>query len=282
MEGLPKSVTLTLEGGQYYVSVTCEVEVPDPVFSTPFVADGDAIRVDADLVDYLSDGLDFGVIRNWCDARGGVFDVPGWRPGEDIRKLRLERGIGRQEEARKQREKEARERGLLPAGQRLPQSKRQIKRRKNLSALQGRVKRRNRDAIHKFTTTKAKSHGLIGLEGLGIKNMTASYRPSSAWSEAGTAEDPGTNVAAKAALNRKILGASPGFTRTLFRYKGDRFGYRPSFAWSEAWWCWSRQPTPASTVPSAAGIPRTTSRPGIWTTAVSARRTSSARCAATP
>jgi len=101
MEGKPRSITLTLEGGQYYVSVTYEVEVPDPVFLTPFVAEGDAIRVDADLVHYLSDGLDFGVIRNWCDARGGVFDVPERRPGEDIRKLRLERGSGRQEEARK-------------------------------------------------------------------------------------------------------------------------------------------------------------------------------------
>jgi transposase len=109
MEGKPSSVTITLEGGQYYISVTCAVEVPDPVFSTPFVADGGAIKVDVDLLDYLSDGMDFGVIRNWCDARGGVFDVPGWRPGEDIRKLRLERGIGRQEEARKEREKEARD-----------------------------------------------------------------------------------------------------------------------------------------------------------------------------
>jgi transposase len=214
------------------VSVTCEVEVPDPVFSTPFVADGDAITVDVDLLDYLSDGLDFGVARNWSDAAGGVFDVPGWRDKEEVRKLKLERGIGRQEEARKEREKEARTRGLLAASQRLRQSRRQMKRRRNLSALHGRVKRRNRVSdqaklgrwIHKFTTQKAKSHGLIGLEGLGIQNLTASYRPSSAWSEAGTAEEPGTNVAAKAALNRNILGASPGLTKTLMHYKGDRYG----------------------------------------------------------
>jgi transposase len=78
------------------------------------------------------------------------------------------------------------------------------------------VKRRNHDWIHKLTTAKAKSHGLIGVEGLRIKGMTASAR--------GTAEEPGTNVAQKAGLNRSLLGASPRMTRTMLAYKGDRYG----------------------------------------------------------
>jgi putative transposase len=43
----------------------------------------------------------------------------------------------------------------------------------------------------------AKNHGLIVLEDLNIKNMTASA--------AGTVEEPSKNVAQKAGLNRAIL-----------------------------------------------------------------------------
>jgi transposase len=56
----------------------------------------------------------------------------------------------------------------------------------------------------------ADSHGLIVFEALKIKNMTASAK--------GTLEEPGTNVAQKAGLNRAILEVGWG---TIMRYTAE-------------------------------------------------------------
>ena len=53
------------------------------------------------------------------------------------------------------------------------------------------------DYLHKVSTTSAKNHGLVVMEDLHIRNMSASAK--------GTVETPGTNVKAKAGLNRSIL-----------------------------------------------------------------------------
>jgi putative transposase len=57
---------------------------------------------------------------------------------------------------------------------------------------------------------------VIYLEDLRVGNMTASAR--------GTVDDPGSNVAQKAGLNRAILDVSPGETRLQFQYKMRRKG----------------------------------------------------------
>ena len=75
---------------------------------------------------------------------------------------------------------------------------------------------RRQDFTHKLTTGLAKSHGMIGIEDLRVKNMTASAR--------GNADTPGKNVRHKAGLNRSILDNTPGERRRQLEYKTKLYG----------------------------------------------------------
>lgn len=85
-----------------------------------------------------------------------------------------------------------------------------------IAALKALEARRRNDFTHKLTTDLAKSHGIVGIEDLRVKSMTASA--------SGTVEDPGTNVAQKAGLNRAILDNAPGERRRQLEYKCPKFG----------------------------------------------------------
>lgn len=80
-----------------------------------------------------------------------------------------------------------------------------------LAAFKARQARIRRDAIEKVTTDIAKSHGAVALENLNMRAMTASA--------SGTAQAPGTNVAAKAGLNRSLLDVAPGLIRLRLGHK---------------------------------------------------------------
>lgn len=87
-----------------------------------------------------------------------------------------------------------------------------------LGDLHRRIARQRSDWLHKLSTELAKSHAVIALEDLRIKNMTASA--------AGTVEMPGKNVRAKAGLNRNILDAAWGEFARQLAYKLEWRGGR--------------------------------------------------------
>ena len=72
------------------------------------------------------------------------------------------------------------------------------------------------DHNHKCSTIIAKRFHTIVIEDLKINNMTRSAK--------GTAEAPGTNVAAKAGLNREILRLGWSQLTTFLAYKTARYG----------------------------------------------------------
>jgi putative transposase len=78
------------------------------------------------------------------------------------------------------------------------------------------ISNRRNDARHKATTRLVKTHGLIGIEDLQVKNMTKSAR--------GTLENPGKQIAQKAGLNRRMLDVAPGEVRRQLEYKGAWYG----------------------------------------------------------
>lgn len=86
----------------------------------------------------------------------------------------------------------------------------------HIARLTTRRANRRQDFTHKLTTGLAKSHGLIGIEDLRVKNMTKSAK--------GSAEAPGKNVRQKAGLNRSILGNTPGERRRQLEYKARMYG----------------------------------------------------------
>lgn len=72
------------------------------------------------------------------------------------------------------------------------------------------------DYTQKTSTTISKSHALVAVEDLAVKNMSASA--------AGTLESPGKNVRAKAGLNRSILDQGWGSFVDQLKYKLLRNG----------------------------------------------------------
>jgi putative transposase len=123
-------------------------------------------------------------------------------PGEQRRLRGLERKAARQQLATKQ------QRASDPTATR---SKRQSHTYSQIAALWARQARRREDWLHKTTTDLAKSHGVVVVEDPRIRNLTRSAR--------GTIEDPGSNVRAKAGLNRSILGMAWGKAGRMLAYR---------------------------------------------------------------
>ncbi|WP_409470116.1 RNA-guided endonuclease InsQ/TnpB family protein [Streptomyces sp. HC307] len=85
-----------------------------------------------------------------------------------------------------------------------------------VAKLQTRQANRRQDFTHKLTTDLAKSHGMVGIEDLSVKNMTKSAK--------GSVEHPGNRVRQKAGLNRGILDNAPGERRRQLEYKCRMYG----------------------------------------------------------
>ncbi len=80
-----------------------------------------------------------------------------------------------------------------------------------ITKLHSRIANIRKDTIHKATAAISKNHAVVVLEDLRITNMTRSA--------AGTIEAPGTNVAQKRGLNRRILDQGWGEFRRQLDYK---------------------------------------------------------------
>lgn len=90
-------------------------------------------------------------------------------------------------------------------------SARRARAKARLDRFRSRITRRLHDWRHKTTTKLTKNHGLIAVEELALKNMTASAK--------GTVEAPGTRVRQKAGLNRALLEPGFGIIHQQLAYK---------------------------------------------------------------
>ncbi len=75
---------------------------------------------------------------------------------------------------------------------------------------------RERNACHRATTEIIRQHGLIAVEKLRTKNMTRSGK--------GTAAEPGSQVKAKAGLNREVLAQNWSLLRVQLKVKAGWAG----------------------------------------------------------
>lgn len=139
-------------------------------------------------------GIDRGVANTVATSDGTFDHIPGLRPKEAERLLRIERSIARQAKGSNRRAKNCLARNRLLA----------------------RATDRRRDWIEKSTTDLVRDHDLICIEHLGVKSMTRSAR--------GTVAKPGTNVAAKRALNRSIQAAAWSKWALRLHQKADTCG----------------------------------------------------------
>jgi putative transposase len=86
-----------------------------------------------------------------------------------------------------------------------------IKAKAKVQKLHGRIANVRRDFLHKASTTISKNHAMVCIEELKIANMSKSA--------AGTKNQPGKNVKAKAGLNRSILDQGWYEFRRQLEYK---------------------------------------------------------------
>lgn len=141
-------------------------------------------------------GIDYGVKHTLALSSRTILQAPLMTDTEGARILFLERRVARC----------------------VLDSNRRALARRRLNRFRSRISRRIHDWRHKTTTTLSKNHGLIAVEALALRNMTASAR--------GTVEAPGTNVAQKAGLNRALLEPGFGIIRLQLAYKQAARGHR--------------------------------------------------------
>ena len=177
LDGTLKHVTLFERYGEWHVAF-CLEKVVDvaPANNSPAV------------------GVDRGVAVAFMTSDGSTFDQTMWKPTEKTRLLALEHRKAHQQKG----------------SNRYKQTCRSINR------LYRRATNRRHDFAHKTSTTLAKNHGMVAVEALVLKNMTASAK--------GTVHQPGRSVRQKAGLNRAILDKGWGRTIEHLRYKCPQYG----------------------------------------------------------
>lgn len=167
-----RSATVRFTDGHWFVSLLLKTEV-DAVISTPAAAVG----------------LDAGVENTLALSSRINLQAPLMTESEHGRILFLERRLAR-----------------CSSG-----SGRRAKALHRLNRFRSRINRRIHDWRHKSTTALSKNHGLIAVEGLTLKGMTASAK--------GTVEAPGNKVAQKSGLNRALLEPGFGLIFEMLAYK---------------------------------------------------------------
>jgi len=172
IEGTPKNVTVRQHAGQWYIAVQAEIETMDP-----------AVRL-SPLV-----GGDLGVARFLT-----LSDGTKYKPLTSFRRLEKKLAIEQRKLSRK-----------------VKKSANWKKQKARIARLHATIANARHDYLHKVSTTLAKNHGVVVLEDLTIKNMTASA--------AGTIGNPGKNVKQKSGLNKSILDQGWGMFCNMVEYK---------------------------------------------------------------
>lgn len=190
------NITISRDGEHWYVSFCAEESVPADTRrereAQIIAMEDEAGRREAVAGGAI--GIDWGVERPLTLSTGKVIQLPRVTAAEREHLAVLQRRIST---------KERNSANCRKAVARL-------------TVFTRKLRNRRLDALHKITTDLAKSHRLIVIEDLHVSNMTESAR--------GTVENPGSQVAQKAGLNRSILDLSPGLFRRLLTDKCERFG----------------------------------------------------------
>lgn len=139
-------------------------------------------------------GVDHGVVTLAATSDGELISPSFWTQGERKRRRVLEQRLARQRRGSNRRKR--------IIGQ--------------LAGLRARNTRRRQHHLHELSHRLATTCGLIAVEALDVRSMTASAR--------GTIEQPGSNVRQKAGLNREILERGWGELHRQLAYKTAWYG----------------------------------------------------------
>ena len=178
IRGDVKNVTVSGGADGWHISFACEIEHDAPQNFRPVI------------------GIDRGVANTLALSTGEMLSVPASLDRIEAAKRRAQRTLSR------------RKRG----------SRRYARQRQRIARLQARTGRIRRDFHHRAALDMARRFGVVVLEDLRIRNMTASA--------SGTLADPGRMVRQKAGLNRSILAQGWGTFDLILSYKMEERGGR--------------------------------------------------------
>lgn len=137
IEGTPKTCSLTRDGDQWFASISCVVEIAEPVApSGPPVA------------------IDRGVVNLLADSEGRILEHPRWLKRQEKRIARAQRVESRRKKGSQNRKKA----------------------RLRLARLHRKVRRQRDYVLHCEAKHYAKSHSRVIVEQLQVRNMTKSAR----------------------------------------------------------------------------------------------------------
>lgn len=172
IEGTVKNVTVSRDGEHWSIAFQVEMAIEPPVHPA-----------------HAEVGIDLG-IATFAAFSDGTLHPPlnAYRTVEK-KKARLQRKLA----------------GMVQYSQNWKKQQRRI------AKLDSRTAHCRQDFLHKLSTDTSKTHAVIVLEDLQVKNMSKSAR--------GTADEPGRMVAQKAGLNKSILDQGWGMFRRMLEYK---------------------------------------------------------------
>jgi putative transposase len=177
LEGTPKSCTLVRDVDQWFAVIQCEIEADDPA-----PHEGPAV------------GIDVGVAVAFADSTGHREPNPRFLASQAHRLARAQRQAARKKKGSKNKAK-----ALI-----------------KVAKIHRKIRRQRDHFLHVQSKRYAKNHGVIVLEKLNVKGMTASA--------SGSVEEPGTMVAQKSGLNRAILDVGWSRFAGFCRYKSAWVG----------------------------------------------------------
>jgi len=197
--GKVMSARISRTAGQWSISVA--IEVPDvvPVHNQPTVAVG----------------VDMGVNTMAALSTGEMRANPKALSKNEKKLKRLQRKLSRQLEAAKAKAGIPEEKPI-PRGTRLEFSGRMQDTKLKIQRVHQRIDSIRSNAQHQLSAELTKRFGIVAIEDLNVKGMTASAK--------GDAETPGKRVAQKSGLNRGILDVGFGELRRQLDYKAKRTG----------------------------------------------------------
>ena len=197
--GKVMSARISRTAGQWSISVA--IEVPDvvPVHNQPTVAVG----------------VDMGVNTMAALSTGEMRANPKALSKNEKKLKRLQRKLSRQLEAAKAKAGIPEEKPI-PRGTRLEFSGRMNDTKRKIQRAHGRITGIRSNAQHQLSSELTKRFGIVAIEDLNVKGMTASAK--------GDAANPGKNVAQKSGLNRGMMDVGFGELRRQLDYKAKRSG----------------------------------------------------------
>lgn len=178
IEGTPTSVTVSSKAGRWFIAVSAKQQVQEPIKQTDSAI-----------------GIDLG-IANLIALSDGSFVKPLDLNKQNKKLKYLQRCLSRKKKG----------------------SKNSKKQKLKIQKAHYKISNIKKDYLHKTTTTLSKSHAVVVMEDLKIKNMSRSAK--------GTIEKPGKNVKAKSGLNRSILAQNWGEIKRQLEYKQSWSGGR--------------------------------------------------------